>query len=39
MEILKQEIYLLINKEKDKIAMIDWQYIKIGLGLKLIIYS
>ena len=25
---------LLINKKKDKIAMIDWQYINIGLGLK-----
>ena len=28
---------LMINKEKDKMAMIDWQYINIGLGLKDII--
>ena len=25
---------LMINKENDKMAMIDWQYINIGLGLK-----
>ena len=28
---------LMINKEKNKMAMIDWQYINIGLGLKDII--
>ena len=28
---------LLINKDKNKMAMIDWQYINIGLGLKDII--
>ena len=28
---------LMINQEKNKIAMIDWQYINIGLGLKDII--
>ena len=29
-----QQGNLLINKHKDKMAMIDWQYINIGLGLK-----